>query len=86
MVAKPYELSRARVERAIASVRVALASASLFAVWMDPAQPARNVGTTYTLHAIFVAYAIALALVMWRRSSTAAGPLPLATHAVDIGV
>jgi hypothetical protein len=36
-----HSFSKARVERPIAAVRVVLASASLFAIWLDPAEPAR---------------------------------------------
>ena len=42
--------SRAERERVIATARVALAPASVFAVWMDPAEPARYAETVYPLH------------------------------------
>jgi hypothetical protein len=66
----------------IALTRVFLGASSLFAIWLDPAEPARFVATTYTAHIIYVAYAIALAALIWNRSRL--GRLPLATHAVDI--
>lgn len=69
-------------ERTIALARVALASASLFAVWMDPAEPARYVTPTYMLHVIYVIYSLVLAAIMWRHSGT--GRLPLATQGADI--
>ena len=77
-------LSRGRVERVIAAVRVALAGSSLFGVWLDPAEPSRLVDLTYTLHGVYLIYALALAGVMWRRESV--GRLPLATHLTDIAV
>jgi signal transduction histidine kinase len=79
--------SRAERERVIAAARVVLASASLFAVWMDPAEPARYADTVYLLHLVYVAYALGLGGLMWaagtwRRPSSA--HLPLATHVGDI--
>jgi signal transduction histidine kinase len=75
-------LPRDRAERAIAGTRVALAAFSLFAIWLDPAEPARHTQLTYTLHSIYVAYAVVLAGIMWRRSSL--GWAPLLTHVADI--
>src|SRR5436309_614420 len=78
----PHTFSKVRVERPIAAVRVALAASALFAIWLDPTEPARFVGTTYTLHAVYVAYSLVLAAIMWNRSSY--GRLPIITHAADI--
>jgi signal transduction histidine kinase len=64
--------------------RVVLATSSLFAVWMDPNEPGRFVVPTYTLHALYVAYAVALAAFWWNRAET--GQWPLATHLGDIAV
>jgi signal transduction histidine kinase len=80
----PHRLPRARAERTIAATRVAIASFSLYAVWLDPSQPARFAQLTYILHIGCIAYALVLAVVMWRRPST--GWLPIATHAIDIVV
>jgi signal transduction histidine kinase len=74
--------ARARVERVIATVRVVIAASTLFAVWMDPAEPARHVQFTYTLHVAYLAYALMLVAIMWRRN--AAGPAALVTHVGDI--
>jgi signal transduction histidine kinase len=82
MARAPQQFSKTRVERPIALVRVALAVSSLFAIWLDPTEPARYAGPTYTLHAIYVVYSVLVAVVMWRRSS--AGRLPLITHITDI--
>src|SRR5262245_3317804 len=84
MAEAPYRFSRARAERTIAATRVLIASFTLYAIWLDPTQPARFTEITYLLHIGCVGYAVALAAVMWRRPST--GWLPIATHAVDIVV
>jgi signal transduction histidine kinase len=76
--------SRVHVERIVAGARVALAAASLFAVWLDPAEPGRHAQVTYALHAIYVVYSGVLALLMWRRDSV--GNWPLVTHVADIAV
>jgi signal transduction histidine kinase len=62
---------------------VALASTALFAVWLDPAEPARYAALTYTLYWVYVTYsgALALATLNWEGGRW----LPLITHAVDIG-
>jgi signal transduction histidine kinase len=74
---------RRRAERTIAAARVALAIASLFAIWIDPAEPARFAQLTYTLHWMYVSYSAALALFTWTvwRGGT---QLPFVTHAFDI--
>src|SRR5689334_3258916 len=75
-------LPRSQTERAIAVARVALAGSALFAVWFDPAEPMRYVGQTYTLHTIYLAYALVLAMIVWNRPPH--GLLPLVTHIADI--
>jgi len=72
-----------RAERTLAAARVALAISSLFAIWIDPAEPARFAQVTYTLHWIYVSYAIGLALFTWTLW-TGGTRLPFATHAFDI--
>jgi signal transduction histidine kinase len=80
----PYRFSRARAERTIAATRVAVAAFSLYAIWLDPADPSRFTQLTYELHIGYILYSIAIAGVMWRRPST--GWLPVATHVADICV
>jgi signal transduction histidine kinase len=81
--ALPRQLfGRARVERVIAGVRVGIAASSWFAVWLDPAEPARMVDFTYTLHALYFGYAVMVAAVMWRRDNS--GRWPIVTHVGDI--
>ena len=64
--------------------RIILGGSGLFAVWLDPAEPARFVAATYALHGAYVVYSVVLAWAMWNRST--AGRLPLATHVIDIGL
>src|SRR6185295_1065909 len=75
-------VSRIQTERTIALARIVLAAASLFAVWLDPAEPTRYVQLTYSLHSFYLLYAIVLALTTRHRQ----GPsrLPLITHIIDI--
>jgi signal transduction histidine kinase len=80
----PYLSSRDQAERTIALARVVLALSSLFAVWLDPAEPARIVEITYSLHLAYVAYSLILAAFTWTH-----GPgdrRPFITHATDIVV
>lgn len=73
--------ARSRVERLIASVRIALAAAGLFGVWLEP-EATRFPQVTDALYAGYLFYALLLAAIMWRRDST--GRLPLILHAADI--
>jgi len=81
-MAAPYPISRNDAERTIALARVALGCASLLAVWLDPAEPARFAELTYTLHAIYVVYSAGLAAFSWIRPL--GGRFPVITHLVDI--
>lgn len=75
-------LPHSRTERTIAAARVLLAASSLLAVWLDPAEPARNITLTYALHSAYTGYSILLTFIIWNRSSS--GRLPLVTHVADI--
>jgi len=79
-----YPSSRMQAERTIAASRVALAASSLFAVWLDPADPTRFAQATYALHFIYVTYALLLAVGAWRWEGGTR--LPIVTHIVDIVV
>jgi signal transduction histidine kinase len=84
MESLPPQFSDARVERVIASVRVALAASSLFALWLDPQEPDSYLALTYGLQGVYLAYACVLAAVMWNRDSR--GSLPLVSHVGDIAM
>lgn len=71
-----------RAERLIAAGRVALATSSLFAVWFDPSEPAKYASVAYALLALYVAYSLATAALVWR-SDAPAGRQRLITHAFD---
>lgn len=82
MSASAYPSSQIHAEWTISIARVALAATALFAVWLDPAEPARYATLTYALHWIYVGYSVMMALVALRWQG--GGPLPLITHAFDI--
>ena len=67
----------------IAAGRVVLAVSSLFAVWLDPAEPAKFADVAYSLLAAYVAYAAAIALLVWR-SDAPSHRQALVTHAFDL--
>ena len=72
-----------RSERLIAAVRVVLAASSLFAVWLDPSEPARHAEVAYALLAAYLAYALGIALLAWLLDT----PLErwrLTTHLFDL--
>jgi signal transduction histidine kinase len=71
-----------QAERTIAAGRVALALSSLFAVWLDPAEPAQFARISSDLHLSYVAYAVLLAAATWRWEGGTR--LPIVTHVVDI--
>jgi len=73
-----------RTEQTIVTARVVLAASSLFAVWLDPPGRDRYVIPAYSLHSIYVIYAISLALASWNRP--ASGRWPLVTHLGDIAI
>jgi len=75
---------RAHAERPIAAARVALAASSLFAIWLDPAEPPRHVAATYSLLFTYVLYSLAILPFAWRRHT--ARQFGLATHLVDVAV
>src|ERR687892_319368 len=79
-----FHASRVHAERPIAAARVLLAVSSLFAIWLDPAEPERYVSATYTLLGAFVLYSLIVLPFAWRRPT--ARHFGLTTHLIDIGV
>jgi hypothetical protein len=77
-----YPSSRTQTERVIAPARIALAFASLFAVWIDPSDLSRFSQLTLGLHVLYVVYSILLAI--WIRFRGVGEDLPIVTHIVDI--
>lgn len=74
-----------RAEHLIAAGRLALAAVSLFAVWLDPAQPSRYGGFAYALLVLYLGYAAAL----FALASTAQAPTgrnAIIAHGADLGV
>jgi signal transduction histidine kinase len=74
-----------RRERLIAGCRVALSVFSLFALWLDPSEPAHSAPLAYTLVAAYALYSVLLALWVWSAKATPAA-LPLLVHAVDLAL
>ena len=64
-----YPSSRVQAERTIAAARVLLAASSLFAIWLDPAEPERFVQLTYALQIAYVVYSIGVAVFVLTQSS-----------------
>jgi signal transduction histidine kinase len=54
-----------RSGRVIALGRALLAALFLFAIWIDPNEPAQNATVTYTLLGLYVAVAIAVVAAIW---------------------
>ena len=72
-----------QAERLISAVRVILAAFALFAIWLDPSEPARHAVTTYSLLAGYLFYAVVLALTAWHADVNWTHPA-LVVHAVDL--
>ena len=75
---------KARTDRLIALARLALASFSLWAVLLDPTEPARYGGFVQGLMAAYAVYSATMLAVVWRASA----PLkrPIIAHLVDVVV
>lgn len=71
-------------DRLIAGTRIALAAFSLFAIWLDPAEPARYTEVTYGLHTSYVGYSVVVAWLVWNRVGVTW--LPLTTHVLDLAI
>ncbi|MGE0681273.1 MAG: sensor histidine kinase [Candidatus Binatia bacterium] len=74
-----------RAERLLAVCRALIASFSLFAVWLDPNEPAKYAAFTYGLMVSYVGYAFLLLLLAWRSD------IPLVrsrvfTHCIDLAI
>ncbi|MEO8502405.1 MAG: histidine kinase [Acidobacteriota bacterium] len=72
-----------RAERLIAGGRVVLAASSLFAVWLDPTEPAKFVGVAYALLTAYVIYATVVAFMV-ARAAAPSNRQRLITHAFDL--
>jgi signal transduction histidine kinase len=74
-----------RSGRVIALARAALAAVFLFAIWIDPSQPAQAVEVTYAVLVVYAAAAAAIALLTWQNwwlDARLAAPM----HVIDIVV
>ncbi|NJL27948.1 MAG: sensor histidine kinase [Thermoanaerobaculia bacterium] len=73
---------QSRSERLIAAGRVVLAASSLFAVWLDPSEPAKYAHIAYSLLAAYLGYSVLLAVFVWRLAP--GGSWRLASHGFDL--
>jgi signal transduction histidine kinase len=67
-----------RSGRVIALARVVLAAVFLFAIWIDPSQPAQAVAATYSVLIFYVVAAAAIVTLTWRNwwlDARLAGPM-----------
>ena len=81
MVAYYYQPNRA--ERLIAAGRVILVTFALFAIWLDPHDSARYIGTVYLLLAGYLCYSIVLTWVSWR-TDLVWSHFEAVVHAIDL--
>ena len=74
---------RVRIERIIILSRVALASFSLLAVWLDPVEPYGIAVLTNKILAVYLVYALLLVPVFWW-FPLGVEKIGLITHVIDI--
>jgi signal transduction histidine kinase len=72
-----------RSGRVIALARSVLAATFLFAMWMDPLEPARNAAATYSVLAFYLAAAVVVTLLTWK-SWWLDARLAAPAHVIDI--
>jgi signal transduction histidine kinase len=80
---EPLYSPQSRAERLIAGGRVILAASSLFAVWLDPTEPAKYARIAYSLLVSYVVYAVVIAVLVWRSDAPSNGQR-LITHCFDL--
>ena len=84
-VIDPQYSPQSRAERLIATARVVLAVFSFLAIWLDPSEPGRYAPTAYALLAVYVAYALLVAVLVWRTTAPL-GRQAFVMHAFDLAV
>jgi signal transduction histidine kinase len=80
-----WDWPRLRVERLVGAGRIILAVFSLFAVWLDPTEPAYHADVAYALLTVYVVYAAVVAAFVLRISRVPRW-WPLVTHAADLSL
>jgi signal transduction histidine kinase len=80
---EPLYSPQSRAERLIAGGRVILAASSLFAVWLDPTEPANYARTAYALLVAYLVYSLVIAGLVWR-SDAPPSYQRLLTHCFDL--
>ncbi len=80
---EPLYSPQSRAERLIAGGRMVLAVSSLFAIWLDPSEPAKFAGIAYSLLVLYVVYSAVIAVLVWR-SDAPSNRQRLVTHCFDL--
>lgn len=80
---EPLYSPQSRAERLIAGGRVVLAVSSLFAIWLEPSEPAKYAGIAYSLLVAYVFYSLGIAFVVGR-SDAPSNRQRLVTHCFDL--
>jgi len=70
-------------QRTVATLRLVLATAALFVVWIDPIQPAQHASVLYALLSLYAAYSAAL-YARWLRARTRSRAFDRWAHWVDV--
>jgi signal transduction histidine kinase len=73
------------VERVVTAARVALATFSFAAIWLDPSTPASFQEETYALLGLYLGYAVLVLGITWT-ARVIPRRLGLVTHVIDLGV
>lgn len=71
-------------DRLIATARVIMSALLLFAIWLDPTQPAILWNIAYALLVGYLAFSVLIAVVDYRHSSEIPEPARLLLHGADI--
>lgn len=80
---KPAYAPRVRPERLIGAGRLVLAVSSLFAIWLDPSEPAKYAGVAYGLLIAYVVYATVVAALVWEAEALQ-NRWQVVSHAFDL--
>lgn len=80
---EPLYSPQSRAERLIAGGRVVLAVSSLFAIWLEPSEPAKYANIAYSLLVAYVFYSAGIAFLVGR-SDAPSNRQRLVTHCFDL--
>jgi signal transduction histidine kinase len=81
----PHHAPSIRAERLVALGRVAIAAASLGAIWIDASTPPTDAGIAHGLLTFYAVYAVVLAVIVWHRPARSI-ERRVATHVLDLAI